>query len=98
LGSRLIKRRLTQLPLDLKALVKRQDAVAWFVENTPARAQTFAYLSNVIDLERVINRVAGNNAGPRELVALKKTLTLIPKCGKRWKTPQSQGIAWLKTN
>ena len=97
LGSRLIKRRLTQLPLDLKALVKRQDAVAWFVENTPARAQTFAYLSNVIDLERVINRVAGNNAGPRELVALKKTLTLIPKMRETLEnTPNPQGIAWLK--
>ena len=97
LGSRLIKRRLTQLPLDLKALVKRQDAVAWFVENTPARAQTFAYLSNVIDLERVINRVAGNNASPRELVALKKTLTLIPKMRETLEnTPNPQGIAWLK--
>jgi DNA mismatch repair protein MutS len=97
LGSRLIKRRLTQLPLDLKALVKRQDAVAWFVENTPARAQTFAYLSNVIDLERVINRVAGNNAGPRELVALKKTLILIPKMRETLENaPNPGGIAWLK--
>jgi DNA mismatch repair protein MutS len=97
LGSRLIKRRLTQLPLDLKALVKRQDAVAWFVENTMARAQTFTYLSNVIDLERVINRVAGNNAGPRELVALKRTLTLIPKMRETLENATNpDGIAWLK--
>jgi DNA mismatch repair protein MutS len=97
LGSRLIKRRLTQLPLDLKALVKRQDAVAWFVENTMARAQTFIYLSNVIDLERVINRVAGNNAGPRELVALKRTLTLIPKMRETLENATNpDGIAWLK--
>ena len=97
LGSRLIKRRLTQLPLDLKTLVKRQDAVAWFVENTMARAQTFTYLSNVIDLERVINRVAGNNAGPRELVALKRTLTLIPKMRETLENATNpDGIAWLK--
>ena len=97
LGSRLIKRRLTQLPLDLKTLVKRQDAVAWFVENTMARAQTFIYLSNVIDLERVINRVAGNNAGPRELVALKRTLTLIPKMRETLENATNpDGIAWLK--
>jgi DNA mismatch repair protein MutS len=97
LGSRLIKRRLTQLPLDLKALVKRQDAVAWFVENTLARAQTFSYLSNVVDLERVINRVAGNTAGPRELVALKRTLSLIPKMRETLEnTPNPDGIAWLK--
>jgi DNA mismatch repair protein MutS len=97
LGSRLIKRRLTQLPLDLKTLVKRQDAVAWFVENTMARAQTFTYLSNVIDLERVINRVAGNNAGPRELVALKRTLTLIPKMRETLENATNpDGIARLK--
>jgi DNA mismatch repair protein MutS len=59
LGSRLIKRRMTQLPLNLNALIKRQDNVEWFVKNTAARAQTFAYLSNVVDLERVSNRVAG---------------------------------------
>ena len=97
LGSRLIKRRLTQLPLDLKALIKRQDAVAWFVDNTLARAQTFAYLSNVVDLERVINRVAGNNAGPHELVALKRTLQLIPKMRETLENaPNPEGIAWLK--
>ncbi len=97
LGSRLIKRRLTQLPLDLKALVKRQDAVAWFVDNTLARAQTFACLSNVVDLERVINRVAGNNAGPHELITLKRTLQLIPKMRETLENaPNPEGIAWLK--
>jgi len=71
--------------------------VAWFVENTMARAQTFTYLSNVIDLERVINRVAGNNAGPRELVALKRTLTLIPKMRETLENATNpDGIAWLK--
>ena len=97
LGSRLIKRRLTQLPLDLKALVKRQDAVAWFVENTLARAQIFAYLSNVSDLERIINRVSGNLAGPNELVALQRTLSVIPKMRETLENaPNPEGIAWLK--
>ena len=97
LGSRLIKRRLTQLPLDLKALVKRQDAVAWFVENTAARTQIFAYLSNVSDLERIINRVSGNLAGPNELVALQRTLSVIPKMRETLENaPNPEGIAWLK--
>jgi DNA mismatch repair protein MutS len=54
-------------------------------------------LSNVIDLERVINRVAGNNAGPHELVALKRTLQLIPKMRETLENaPNPEGIAWLK--
>ena len=79
MGSRLIKRRLTQPLLDLKALNQRQDAVAWFTENALARAQTIAFLTNIADLERIINRITGNLAGPNELVALKRTLSIIPK-------------------
>jgi DNA mismatch repair protein MutS len=71
--------------------------VAWFVESTLARAQIFAYLSNVSDLERIINRVSGNLAGPNELVALQRTLSVIPKMRETLENaPNPEGIAWLK--
>ena len=53
--------------------------MAWFTENSLARAQTIAFLTNIADLERIINRITGNLAGPNELVALKRTLSVIPK-------------------
>ena len=97
MGSRLIKRRLTQPLLDLKELTKRQDAVAWFTGNSLARAQTIAFLTNIADLERIINRISGNLANPNELVALKRTLSLIPKMKEALEnTPDSAGIGWLK--
>ena len=79
MGSRLLKRRLTQPLLDLQTLNKRLDAVAWFTENSLARAQTVAFLANIADLERIINRITGNLAGPNELVALKRTLVDYPQ-------------------
>ena len=97
MGSRLIKRRLTQPLLDLKELNKRQDAVAWFTENSLARAQTIAFLTNIADLERIINRITGNLAGPNELVALKRTLSIIPKLKEALENnANSAAIAWLK--
>ena len=97
MGSRLIKRRLTQPLLDLKELTKRQDAVAWFTDNSLARAQTISFLTNIADLERIINRISGNLANPNELVALKRTLSLIPKMKEALEnTPDSTVIAWLK--
>jgi DNA mismatch repair protein MutS len=97
MGSRLIKRRLTQPLLDLKALNQRQDAVAWFTENALARAQTIAFLTNIADLERIINRITGNLAGPNELVALKRTLSIIPKLKETLEnTANGAAIAWLK--
>ena len=97
MGSRLIKRRLTQPLLDLKALNQRQDAIAWFTENALARAQTIAFLTNIADLERIINRITGNLAGPNELVALKRTLSIIPKLKETLEnTANGAAIAWLK--
>ena len=37
-----------------------------------ARAQTIAFLTNIADLERIINRITGNLAVPNELIALKR--------------------------
>jgi len=97
MGSRLLKRRLTQPLLDIKELNKRQDAVAWFTENSLARAQTIAFLTNIADLERIINRITGNLAGPNELIALKRTLTVIPKLKEALgNNATDSAIDWLK--
>ncbi|MBI4283098.1 MAG: DNA mismatch repair protein MutS, partial [Chloroflexi bacterium] len=78
MGSRLLKRWLSQPLLDITELVKRQDAVSWFYDNTLARNQTMALLSKTADLERLVNRVRSKIVTPRELVALKRSLEVIP--------------------
>ncbi|MFC1907807.1 DNA mismatch repair protein MutS [Chloroflexota bacterium] len=78
MGGRLLKKWLGQPLLDLADLVKRQDAIEWFHENTLARNQTVSLLGGVADLERLINRVRGDIATPRELVTLRRSLEVIP--------------------
>jgi len=79
MGGRLLRKRLGQPLLDAAALNKRLDAVAWFVENAMARHQVAAALKDTADLERLINRVRGEIAIPRELVTLKRSLETVPK-------------------
>lgn len=74
MGGRLLKKYLGQPLLELEALEKRQDAVEWFHRNTLARGSVIELLSDMPDLERIINRVRSNSVGTRELVGLKVAL------------------------
>jgi DNA mismatch repair protein MutS len=94
MGGRLLKRWLGQPLLDITELVRRQDAINWFYDNTLARNQVIALLGEVADLERLINRVRSNIASPRELVTLRRTLEAIPRLKEAIKSDSS--LRWLK--
>jgi DNA mismatch repair protein MutS len=78
MGSRLLRRWLSQPLLDLTELEKRQRGVAWFYEQTMVRAEAAAILSKTGDVERLVNRIAGGTALPREVVALRTSLEAMP--------------------
>jgi len=94
MGGRLLKRWLGQPLLDITELVKRQDAVSWFHNNTLARNQAISLLGEVADLERLVNRVRSNIASPREMVTLRRSLERIPKLRELLEGDGS--IEWLK--
>ncbi len=89
MGGRMLRRWLGQPLLDVEELTKRQDAVQWFFDNTLPRSEISAILDNVSDLERLANRVRGNIATPRELVALRRSLETVPKLR------EMTGVGWL---
>jgi DNA mismatch repair protein MutS len=93
MGGRLLKRWLGQPLLDITELVKRQDAIQCFYDNTLVRGQVISSLGEVVDLERLINRVKSNIAGPRELVSLRRTLEAIPGLQKIVESHTS--VKWL---
>ncbi|MFC1933767.1 DNA mismatch repair protein MutS [Chloroflexota bacterium] len=97
MGARLLKRWLGQPLLDLAELVKRQDAVSWFRDNTLPRNQTISLLGDTADLERLINRVKGSIATPREMVTLRRSLEVIPRLIEIVEGGTSNSpINWLK--
>ncbi|MBA7605351.1 DNA mismatch repair protein MutS [subsurface metagenome] len=94
IGGRLLKRWLGQPLLDITELVKRQDAISWFYDNSMARNQTISLLGEVADLERLINRVRSNIASPRELATLRRSLEVIPRLNRL--LAEDSPINWLK--
>jgi DNA mismatch repair protein MutS len=78
MGARLLRSWLQQPLLDLEALNQRLDTLEVFVANTPARNELQAILKQVADLERLANRVVQGVIRPRELLALKQSLEVIP--------------------
>ncbi|MDD5095356.1 MAG: DNA mismatch repair protein MutS, partial [Dehalococcoidia bacterium] len=79
MGGRLLKIWLGQPLLAINALLQRQEAVAWFTANAVRRAEIINLLARLSDLERLINRVRAGIAIPRELVALRHSLELMPQ-------------------
>ncbi|MDE3091363.1 MAG: DNA mismatch repair protein MutS, partial [Chloroflexota bacterium] len=79
MGARLLREWLTQPLLDLAALNARLDHVDAFYRDTARRESLRDLLKRISDLERLTNRVVQGIAGPRDLVAIRASLEVVPK-------------------
>ena len=94
MGGRLLRRWLGQPLLDIDELVRRQDAVAWLLDNGLARSRTISLLGEIADLERLTNRIKGGVASPPELATLRKSLSMVPEL--RQTIVGTGELDWLK--
>ncbi len=78
MGKRLIRQWVSQPLLNLQEIQTRLDGVDYFFQNGMARAELQNALKPLADLERLTNRIVAGYAQPRDLVALRETLTRIP--------------------
>ena len=79
MGGRLLRRWIGQPLLDLGELGERQDAVSWAFRSALRRERMAMLLEDVADLERLVNRVRGLSASPRDLVSIAASLEAAPK-------------------
>jgi DNA mismatch repair protein MutS len=78
MGARLLKSWLLLPLLDLKELGRRQDSIQSLTERVQSRGRLGNTLGEIYDLERLTSRVMVGVAGPRELLALRDSLRLVP--------------------
>ncbi|MFH1524158.1 MAG: DNA mismatch repair protein MutS [Chloroflexota bacterium] len=78
MGKRLIRQWVSQPLLDVGRILKRQDGVEYFFNRSMLRAEIRAALKPLADLERLINRIISEHAQPRDLVAMRDTLSKLP--------------------
>jgi len=79
MGGRLMRQRLLRPSLDRAEIQARLDAVGDLVRETILRAELARQLASVLDIERLLAKVTIGSAGPRDLLALGKSLEQIPK-------------------
>ncbi len=97
MGGRLLRRWLGQPLLDIDRLIQRQDAVAWFHRSALRRERISMLLESVADMERLLNRVRGSIATPRDLVSLANSLLAAPnlKAALLEDEDDARSVAWL---
>jgi DNA mismatch repair protein MutS len=78
MGRRLLRATLLRPSADLTEINSRLDAVAEAAADLPRREALRRAMNGVLDLERLLGRVALDSAGPREVTALAATLACLP--------------------
>jgi len=78
MGGRLLRARLLRPTLDRAQIEARLDAVEALLRQTLVRAEVRKTLGEIQDLERLLAKVTLGTAGPREVLALGKSLGKIP--------------------
>ncbi len=79
MGARTLRRLVGQPLCDLEEIGRRQRVIGALVAAPGARAALADTLSAIGDLERLLGRIAGRGAGPREFLTLAAALRLIPE-------------------
>jgi len=79
MGGRLLRQRLLRPSLDRGEIESRLDAVTDLVRETILRAELRKQLTPVLDIERLLAKVTIGSAGPRDLLALGRSLDQVPR-------------------
>jgi DNA mismatch repair protein MutS len=78
MGKRFLRATLLRPSSDLAEIDARLDAVAEATSDLRRREELRRSMDGVLDLERLLGRVALDSAGPREVLAVAATLSCLP--------------------
>jgi DNA mismatch repair protein MutS len=78
MGGRLLRQRLLRPSMDLAQIEQRLDALGEVIAETILRAEARKQLAVILDIERLLAKVTLGSAGPRDLLALGRSLEKIP--------------------
>ena len=79
MGGRLLRKWLEAPLLRIGEITKRQDAVEDIINHEIMRQDIADTLDGIYDFERILTRIETGTASPKDLVALRESLAVIPK-------------------
>ena len=78
MGARMMRSFVEQPLVDVEEIEKRQDAIEELNNKPMIRDEIREYLQPVYDLERLISRISYHSANPRDLLAFRSSLEMLP--------------------
>lgn len=78
MGARMLRTWIEQPLIDKEAILERQNAIDELNMNYISREELGEYLNPVYDLERLIGRISYKSANPRDLLAFRNSLAMVP--------------------
>ena len=78
MGARLLRSYVEQPLIDKEEIIKRQKLIAAINEQAITREEIREYLTPIYDLERLITRITYQSANPRDLLAFKNSIGMLP--------------------
>ena len=82
MGARLFLRWLERPLTDVNRIIQRQDGIEELTGHTTELSQLEEMLEHVFDFERILTRIEANTTSPKDLLALKASLGMIPEIKK----------------
>ena len=78
MGARLLRTWIEQPLISREDILKRQNAIEELNLNYISREELGEYLNPVYDLERLIGRISYKTANPRDLLAFRNSIAMVP--------------------
>ena len=78
MGARLLRACIEQPLIHRDEIIRRQNAVEELNMNYISREEICEYLNPIYDLERLIGRISYKTANPRDLIAFRSSLEMLP--------------------
>lgn len=78
MGARLLRSYVEQPLIDKEEIIKRQDFIEELNNHEITREEFREYLNPIYDLERLITRITYQSANPRDMIAFKNSLEMLP--------------------
>ena len=82
MGARMLRSFIEQPLIDKGEMERRLDAIEEFNKDSVSRDEIREYLNPIYDLERLLSKVTYKTANPRDLIAFRNSLEMLPHIKK----------------
>lgn len=95
MGARMLRQFIEQPLIQKELIINRQNAIEEINNDLITREEIREYLNPVYDLERLISRITYQSANPRDLIAFKNSLSMLPHIKNQMKSFKSVELSGL---